>query len=340
MKSHQTLALLAALAALSATSFAHAATDAAKAEPKKATATAPAAEDKIVKMTAKQRLPKTVKQLIIIDTDIGDKSAAPVETDNAVLVGYTGWLYDASKPEGKGEKFDSSAGRVAPFGFFIGAGKVIKGWDRGIVGMRPKGKRTLIIPPSLAYGNAERPRIPANSTLIFDIELQDIVGKRETRPVVTTATAPLDLPSLAVAPITIARLSPQDALPTAPTQITVIDQTPSDGQVAASGNEVLVHYTGWLYDPSMPGGKGKQFDTSRERNQLFRFKLGGGRVIKGWDNGVVGMKLKGQRTLIIPADFGYGVRGAGGGLIPPNATLIFDVELVEIPAPVATTPPG
>ncbi len=92
---------------------------------------------------------------------------------------------------------------------------------------------------------------------------------------------------------------------------------------------VIVHYTGWLYDPSAPEGKGAKFDSSVDRKEPFQFPLGGGRVIKGWDDGVAGMKVGGQRTLIIPPAMGYGQRGAGG-VIPPNATLIFDVELIDV----------
>ena len=98
---------------------------------------------------------------------------------------------------------------------------------------------------------------------------------------------------------------------------------------ALAGKPVIVHYTGWLYDPAAPGGKGAKFDSSRDRQVPFGFFLGGGKVIKGWDDGVQGMKVGGQRTLIIPPALGYGERGAGG-VIPPNATLIFDVELVEV----------
>jgi FKBP-type peptidyl-prolyl cis-trans isomerase FkpA len=101
------------------------------------------------------------------------------------------------------------------------------------------------------------------------------------------------------------------------------------GVEAVSGKPVLVHYTGWLYDPAAPEGKGTKFDSSKDRGVPFGFFLGSGKVIKGWDEGVVGMKVGGQRRLIIPPQFGYGERGAGG-VIPPNATLIFDVELIEV----------
>jgi FKBP-type peptidyl-prolyl cis-trans isomerase len=107
------------------------------------------------------------------------------------------------------------------------------------------------------------------------------------------------------------------------------DAKQGTGAEAVPGRTVVVHYTGWLYDPAQPGGKGKKFDSSRDRGEPFSFPLGAGRVIRGWDEGVAGMKVGGQRTLVIPPDMGYGARGAGG-VIPPNATLIFDVELLDV----------
>lgn len=114
-----------------------------------------------------------------------------------------------------------------------------------------------------------------------------------------------------------------------PTTLQKIDVKQGAGTEAVSGKPVVVHYTGWLYDPAKPDQKGAKFDSSRDRGQPFSFPLGGGRVIKGWDEGVAGMKVGGQRTLVIPPDMGYGARGAGG-VIPPNATLIFDVELLDV----------
>lgn len=99
------------------------------------------------------------------------------------------------------------------------------------------------------------------------------------------------------------------------------------GATAKVGQTAAVHYTGWLYNN---GEKGKKFDSSRDRGQPFEFPLGQGQVIKGWDEGVAGMKEGGQRTLIIPPQLGYGARGAGGGIIPPNATLLFEVELLRV----------
>jgi FKBP-type peptidyl-prolyl cis-trans isomerase FkpA len=121
-------------------------------------------------------------------------------------------------------------------------------------------------------------------------------------------------------------ISKLDAMPT---ELKKIDVKQGIGKEAISGKPVIVHYTGWLYDTSKPDSKGAKFDSSRDRQVPFGFFLGGGKVIKGWDEGVVGMKEGGQRTLIIPPSYGYGERGAGG-VIPPNATLIFDVELIEV----------
>ncbi|MGD2116466.1 MAG: FKBP-type peptidyl-prolyl cis-trans isomerase [Acidobacteriota bacterium] len=103
-------------------------------------------------------------------------------------------------------------------------------------------------------------------------------------------------------------------------EITDIEQ--GDGTEAASGHQVDVHYTGWLED-------GTKFDSSVDRGQPFSFRLGGGQVIPGWDRGVAGMKVGGKRKLVIPPDLGYGTRGAGG-VIPPNATLVFEVELLGV----------
>ena len=112
-------------------------------------------------------------------------------------------------------------------------------------------------------------------------------------------------------------------------QLQKIDTSVGTGAEAVKGKTAVVHYTGWLYDPYAPDKKGKKFDSSLDRGSPFSFPLGGGRVIAGWDEGVVGMKVGGKRTLVIPSDMAYGKRGAGG-VIPPDATLIFDVELLDV----------
>ena len=119
------------------------------------------------------------------------------------------------------------------------------------------------------------------------------------------------------------------AMTTNITELVKKDTKEGTGREAEAGLNVTVHYTGWLYDPSQPDGKGKKFDSSVDRGDPFNFFLGGGQVIQGWDQGFAGMKIGGKRTLIIPAEMGYGARGAGGA-IPPNATLLFDVELLGV----------
>jgi len=107
------------------------------------------------------------------------------------------------------------------------------------------------------------------------------------------------------------------------------DTTIGTGAEATSRQQISVHYTGWLYDPAAPENKGRKFDSSRDRGQPFEFTLGVGQVIGGWDQGFAGMKVGGSRTLVIPPELGYGARGAGG-VIPPNATLLFEVELLGV----------
>jgi len=109
----------------------------------------------------------------------------------------------------------------------------------------------------------------------------------------------------------------------------MVDTKVGDGEEAQEGQHVTVHYTGWLFDKNAADNKGTKFDSSRDRDEPFDFPLGMGQVIQGWDMGVQGMKVGGQRTLVIPPEMGYGRRGAGG-VIPPNATLVFEVELLAV----------
>lgn len=113
-------------------------------------------------------------------------------------------------------------------------------------------------------------------------------------------------------------------------QMQVTDLAVGSGPAAVPGSYVNVHYTGWLYDPAAPESKGRQFDTSRERDRVFGFSLGARQVIPGWEQGVTGMRVGGVRRLVIPPHLAYGERGAGGGVIPRNATLVFEVELVDL----------
>jgi FKBP-type peptidyl-prolyl cis-trans isomerase len=115
-------------------------------------------------------------------------------------------------------------------------------------------------------------------------------------------------------------------MPTTASGLQYEDTVQGEGEVAQAGVYVSVHYTGWLYEN---GVKGAKFDSSKDRNDPFEFPLGAGHVIRGWDEGVQGMKVGGSRTLIIPPELGYGARGAGG-VIPPNATLLFEVDLLSV----------
>jgi FKBP-type peptidyl-prolyl cis-trans isomerase FkpA len=115
--------------------------------------------------------------------------------------------------------------------------------------------------------------------------------------------------------------------------LTIVDAVLGSGAVAEPGAVAVVHYTGWLYDPTAENRRGSKFDSSVDRGQPFEFPLGAGRVIRGWDEGVAGMRVGGKRLLFIPSEYGYGERGAAGGAIPPNAALYFEVELLDVRGP-------
>jgi FKBP-type peptidyl-prolyl cis-trans isomerase FkpA len=143
-------------------------------------------------------------------------------------------------------------------------------------------------------------------------------GSTENKPPSTSGSAEPSAPAATSAP----------AAPVRPAY-TRTDLQEGTGREAQKGKGLSVHYTGWLYDPTRPDLKGRMFDTSRERGP-FNFVLGTGQVIPGWDQGFDGMKIGGRRRLIIPPDLAYGVDGAGNGIIPPNATLLFEMELLDV----------
>lgn len=138
-----------------------------------------------------------------------------------------------------------------------------------------------------------------------------------------------------------AKTSPADAAQPAPQveagpQLLTEDLRPGIGDLARSGMQLIVHYTGWLYEPGALGYRGRKFDSSRDRGQPFTFNLGEGRVIKGWEVGLVGMQVGGLRRLVIPPELAYGSRSVGNGLIPPNSTLVFEVELLGVESNLTT----
>ncbi len=163
-------------------------------------------------------------------------------------------------------------------------------------------------------------------------------GARQSEPGPSSAAqeAPVDAsqpaaPASTTPPLDpgMAEVAPALASASPPMTLEATDIKTGTGPAIRTGQTAIVHYTGWLYSESVPEHKGQKFDSSRDRNEPFSFPLGGGQVIPGWDQGVVGMQVGGQRRLVIPPDLGYGASGAGG-VIPPNATLVFDVELIGI----------
>jgi len=220
-------------------------------------------------------------------------NGAQPKPGDKVSVHYVGTLTD-------GTKFDSSRDRGQPFSFAIGSGQVIKGWDEGIALLKVGDKAILTIPPDLGYGaNATGP-IPANATLIFEVELMDV---KEKVAVIAYDVKGKDTIALA------------DGLK-------MILVKKGDGPKPEAGKTVSVHYTGYLMD-------GTKFDSSVERGEPIAFPLGQGRVIKGWDMGISALNVGSQARLIIPSALGYGDAGYPP-IIPEKSDLVFDVELVGI----------
>lgn len=237
---------------------------------------------------------KTASGLEYTEVQAGTGPAA--QAGDIVAVHYTGTLTN-------GVVFDSSYQRNEPIQFPLGAGRVIPGWDEGISLMKQGGKARLTIPPELGYGaQGAGGVIPPNATLIFEVELVNIMAGAPANP---TAVA-------------------EDAYTTTASGLKYYDFEVGDGASPQQGQTVVVHYTGWLEDG------GTKFDSSLDRGQPFAFSIGVGQVIPGWDEGVLSMNVGGKRQLVIPSDLAYGSGGAGGGVIPPNATLIFEVELLDI----------
>lgn len=208
-----------------------------------------------------------------------------------VSVHYAGRLVN-------GEEFDNSYERGTPIRFTLGDGQVIKGWEEGIALLNVGDSATFTIPPYLGYGDKKMGNIPANSTLIFDVEL---IGVREL-------TEPWDVSEKDTIQI-------REGLQMIKLKDNPKGIQPTDGQV------VSVHYSGYFKNL-------EKFDSSVDRGNPFSFPLGKGRVIKGWDYGIAELRTGEKARLIIAADLAYGKNGRGS--IPPNATLLFDVELLEV----------
>jgi len=233
------------------------------------------------------------KGLKVYDEKVG--SGKPTAIGSVLKTHYTGWLLS-------GRKFGSSKDIGKPLQVVLGAGKMIKGWEVGLDGMREGGVRWFKVSPNMGYGATAYSMIPSNSTLIFKVELvsseidEALAESMDFFPDTTALTFENGPEGL---------------------RYVVVKAGDAGAEPAQKGRNAVVHYTGWLTN-------GYKFDSSRDRGQAFSFPLGGGRVIRGWELGVQGMLPGEKRILIVPPGLGYGSRGAGP--IPGGSTLIFAVE--------------
>ncbi|HEX8684606.1 MAG TPA: FKBP-type peptidyl-prolyl cis-trans isomerase [Ardenticatenaceae bacterium] len=223
------------------------------------------------------------------DTVVGEGTEA--QTGDIVSVHYSGFLED-------GTMFDSSVTRGQPFQFTLGTGGVIQGWDEGVPGMQIGGKRTLVIPADLAYGEAgQPPTIPPNSPLTFEVELLDV----QTPPEPTSVE--------------------EGDYTTTESGLQYVILTEGEGEEVEEGQMVTVNYNGWVEG-------GTLFDSSEQSGQPIQFIVGDTQL-EGLNEGTVGMKVGEKRQLRIPAELAFGAEGAGD-MIPPDSTIIFELELLEI----------
>lgn len=224
-------------------------------------------------------------------TDLEEGSGVEAEDGFLVAGAYRGWIYDEAAADNQGEVLEAAATAEDPLVFRLGAGQAIAGLDRGVAGMRVGGRRRMLIPAADAFGTAGTNLVPANSALVVEFELVFA-----------------------------------DPVPFSVTEMVV-----GTGAVAEDGKRLTVHYTGWLYDPFADDHRGDQFDSSRD-GEGFAFTLGDtgeSGVIAGWNEGVVGMRVGGQRRLVIPHDKAYGSAGRRNS-IPGFATLLFEIELLTV----------
>lgn len=226
---------------------------------------------------------------------------------DTVTFHYVGYLYNAAKPDGKGDKVESTIDINVPLTGTVGVGALpnastpAAGWDLALLGMQPGGQRTVVLPANLAYGVFARdkvdlngisyPPIPSNSPMVYDFTMVNV-----TKAVFQPTT-------------------------------TFTDVKVGTGATASLNSQVTVTYTGWLYDATKPDFKGTQFDSNVGGTPLA-VTVGTG-VVTGFSIGITGMQVGGKRTVIVPPSQGYGLIGSGDK-IPSNATLVFDIELLSV----------
>ncbi|MBL7891584.1 MAG: FKBP-type peptidyl-prolyl cis-trans isomerase [Bacteroidia bacterium] len=244
--------------------------------------------------------PKTVKTASGLQYTITSQGNGPqAHMGDNVKVHYTGKFTNDTV-------FDSSVNRGTPFEFMLGRGRVIKGWDEGISYLHVGDKATFIIPPAIGYGDQDSGPIPANSTLVFDVEL---LGVSEG--------------------VKLFDIKKRDTLKTASGLKYLIAQANPKGEKPLQGGRVVANYVAYFTD-------GTIFDATADRGKPFSFLLGKNQVVKGWDEGVSLMRTGEKFRLIIPYELAYGEQGYQG-VIPPKATILLDIELLEVKAPIKPT---
>jgi peptidylprolyl isomerase len=243
-------------------------------------------------IVAENELTTTESGLQYADLMVGEGNA--VHDNSIVRTHFTLWVKNTDSND-----YIVSSMNSEPLSFVVGRGDtVFPGWEEGMLNMQVGGKRLLVIPPVLGFGEIGGNGVPANATLIMEVELVEL-----SEPPAQT------------------QVNDDDYI-TTESGLKYFDIVVGEGESPNNGELVYVHYTGWLET-------GEIFDSSVERGDPFTFVLGVGNVIPGWDEGVLSMKVGGKRQLVIPADLAYGEQGAGN-VIPPGATLIFEIELLSI----------
>ncbi len=212
------------------------------------------------------------------------------EAGQTAIIDFTMWRED-------GARIESTDDVGQPFVFPVGVEQMLEGLDEGVSTMKVGGKRQLVVPPELAFGDEDTVAVPPNTTLVFEVKLLEVIPVPELTEV------------------------KEEDYVIADSGLKYYDIQVGEGATPQEGQQVTVDYAGWLTD-------GTLFDSSAKTGQPITFALGVGQLIAGFDEGVAGMKVGGKRQLVIPPDLGYGDQDMGA--IPPNSTLIFEIELMDI----------